>query len=1113
MKMGNLFSEHSGFRLKRLEIYNWGTFDKEIWVMNPECQTAVLTGANGSGKSTVVDALLTLLVDSRQRNYNLASGAGSGRERSERTYVRGQYSRSRGDTAIEAKANTLRDSQSHSVLLAVFYDTSQDRTVTLVQVLWISNVDRVEKRFYIASHDLCIEKHFPQRHLTIRDFPQPLQKDIAIFSSFTEYSNSARKALGLSGKAKAISLFNETVSVKDIASLNTFVRDHMLDKGNPEEKVEALRTQYRELNEAYGSIQRASDQLHILSPLVKAGHDYMHYQDQIARYETAKTLVPFYVASRARDLLVNAINQTQQKYDVEQSHLGRIDTELTNLRQQLERVNISIAQDSVGQEKREIQGKIHPLKGQIQALKRAADRYDENAQSLVLPTYQTEDDFYENRTNAKQLQQTLIDTIQNFELQRSTFEINQRDLIAQAKSLDTEIQYLRVNPSNIPQNIAKIRQMICDNLFIAVDELLFVGELLKVRDEDSQWEGALERLFNNFAQDLIVPESLYQQVSRYINENNLKGRLIYHRVDPLKRPERVLERRNEQAQHEIAYEKLEILANTPYHEWLVHNLMQRFDYVCCYYLPDFQQVQRGITLQGQIKHNASRHEKDDRHTLSDRSRYVLGWDNRQKLRQLEQELDDLGRHLAKLEDEIQKIRADLDRNRRDISTIENLLNYQLFSEIDWRTPQSEHDMLERRLTELNQQSQQLQQLENQQDKLQGEITEKTHQRDKITGDIGVLKNQITTYGTQLTREKQILDSSTDEHLRLWEHVRPIIEEIDKDPLTIDAVNNRTSQLEVSIQRGINSFRGLQGQLETAIVNAMNTFRRDYPDIGVALLADLSSLDAFLQIYNRLETDDLPRYQDRFKDMLDRTVTRGIQMFYGHLTEQERQIDKSIAELNDSLAQVDYGGGSIIRLIADRTNDTEIHDFLRDLRACFADVGDNSDEERNRAYNRIKLLIEHFDNDPNWMRRVTDVRRWRVFAAEQIDSNGLQVDYYNDSSGKSGGQKAKLAYTILASAIAHQYGLQDAVPNNRTFRFVVIDEAFSKLDDDNARFAMKLFAQLGLQLLVVTPMQQLHVIEGFVQAYHVVVNNNEGSYSRLFNLTHSEYRQRQREFQN
>ena len=51
-----------GFRLQRLEIYNWGTFHGRVWAIEPHGGTALLTGANGSGKSTLVDALLTLLV-------------------------------------------------------------------------------------------------------------------------------------------------------------------------------------------------------------------------------------------------------------------------------------------------------------------------------------------------------------------------------------------------------------------------------------------------------------------------------------------------------------------------------------------------------------------------------------------------------------------------------------------------------------------------------------------------------------------------------------------------------------------------------------------------------------------------------------------------------------------------------------------------------------------------------------------------------------------------------------------------------------------------------------------------------------------------------------------
>jgi uncharacterized protein YPO0396 len=292
---------------------------------------------------------------------------------------------------------------------------------------------------------------------------------------------------------------------------------------------------------------------------------------------------------------------------------------------------------------------------------------------------------------------------------------------------------------------------------------------------------------------------------------------------------------------------------------------------------------------------------------------------------------------------------------------------------------------------------------------------------------------------------------------------------------------------------------------------MHTFRRDYADEGAALTADIAALEAFEQIHQRLAIDDLPKYEDRFKDMLDRTVSRGVMAFYSSLTEQERQIERSIDELNTSLAKVDYGSGSTIKLVAERTRDAEINEFRRQIEACIPDAGDNSREELERAFGRIKRLIERFDNDPGWMRRVIDVRRWREFSAEQLDADGRQVDYYTDSSGKSGGQKAKLAYTILASAIAYQYGLQDSLAQQNSFRFVVIDEAFSKLDDDNARFAMQLFDQLGLQLLVVTPMQQLHIIENYVQTYHLVVNNAEGNYSRLFNLSQAEYVERQREF--
>ena len=1104
----NLFNEQTGFRLARLELFNWGTFDGQIWTMTPDSQTAVLTGANGSGKSTVVDALLTLLVESRQRKYNMASGAGSMRERNERTYIRGYYSRSRGDNGIDARANALRETSTYSALLAVFRDDAKDRVVTLAQVLWIGSSEKLEHRYHVAPLELEIERHFPQRTVSSRDLPDGVES----FKTFKEYIAAARKALGLGARQKALDLFNQTVAVKEIASLNQFVRDHMLDEGQPEKRVEVLRRQYSELNEAHAAIQRAGRQIDILKPLIRRGEDYRRYGVQIAQSEAARALVPFYVDSRALDLLDAALTSAQAEREAEQATLQRADADLENLRGELQNIDFAIQSDSVGQMTREIEGQLRPLSGQINALRRAADNYDDNARSLDLPAYQDEATFHNNRTRAAQMIDETRAAIDRLEADRLDAQTGQKDIIEQAQEVSDEIDYLRANPSQIPQRVASIRQQMCAALDVPADELPFVGELLKVREGESAWEGALERLLHSFAQELIVPESLYAAVSDYVEATNLRGRLVYRRVDTAQPPPR----RDQDARQAglFAYRKLDIRPETPYHDWLAGRLMRDFAYVCCESLDDFRRAQRAITQQGQVKHGVSRHEKDDRRALNDRRHYVLGWDNRAKLRQLETELDDLQRQLQRLQQQVQTISAALERQRRDVSTLENLLRVATFDEIDWRARQTEYDRLEQRLGELRQQAGRLQQLEAQRARLQASIGETSAHRDRTNNAIALLDNRIAGYQRQRQTAADRLVRATTEDEAAWEQVGHIVVELDRerDALTVETLPTRASELEVAIQSSIASYRGYQSRAESAIVNVMGDFLREYPDLGASLTDDIQALAAFEDIYHRLEHDDLPQYQDRFKDLLDRKVSNSIRTFAANLEEQERAIERSINELNDSLAQVDYGGGSHIRLIAEPTRDAEINDFRRDLRACMPNVGDDSPAELQRSYERIKALITRFDDDPNWMRRVIDVRRWRTFAAEQISASGQQIDYYSDSSGKSGGQKAKLAYTILASAIAHQYGLQDALSGERSFRFVVIDEAFSKLDDDNARYAMQLFDQLGLQLLVVTPMQQLHVIENHVRAYHVVVNNDEGSYSRLFNLTQAEYRERRREFQ-
>ena len=103
-----------GCRLQRLEVYNWGTFDRKIWSFELAGRNALLTGDIGSGKSTLVDAVTTLLLPANKISYNKAAGAET-RERDLRSYVQGHYKSERNETTGASRPVGLRDDRQFSV--------------------------------------------------------------------------------------------------------------------------------------------------------------------------------------------------------------------------------------------------------------------------------------------------------------------------------------------------------------------------------------------------------------------------------------------------------------------------------------------------------------------------------------------------------------------------------------------------------------------------------------------------------------------------------------------------------------------------------------------------------------------------------------------------------------------------------------------------------------------------------------------------------------------------------------------------------------------------------------------------------------------------------------
>jgi uncharacterized protein YPO0396 len=119
----------------------------------------------------------------------------------------------------------------------------------------------------------------------------------------------------------------------------------------------------------------------------------------------------------------------------------------------------------------------------------------------------------------------------------------------------------------------------------------------------------------------------------------------------------------------------------------------RFDVACCDSGEQFRREARAITRAGQIKDPGGRHEKDDRSRIDDRSRYVLGWSNADKLRALRDQRQRLEDQLAALGQRIGRDPAARKELQGRLETLARLEEFTRFTEIDWmswraRSPRS-----------------------------------------------------------------------------------------------------------------------------------------------------------------------------------------------------------------------------------------------------------------------------------------------------------------------------------------------------------------------------------------------------------------------------------------
>ncbi|MFO7832274.1 MAG: ATP-binding protein [Desulfuromonadaceae bacterium] len=1105
----------AGFRLARLEVLNWGTFDSRIWTLDLEGKNALLTGDIGSGKSTLVDAITTLLAPSQRISYNKAAGADA-RERSLRSYVLGYYKSERQDTLGSVKPVALREHNSYSVILGVFHNEGYEKTVTLAQVFWMKDTKGQPARFYAAAErELSISADFSRFGTDINQLRKRLRNDgVDIFDSFPPYGAWFRRRFGINNE-QALDLFLQTVSLKSVGNLTDFVRNHMLEPFDVEPRIQALIGHFDDLNRAHEAVLKAKRQVEMLTPMVADWQRHSSQEQEVATLCNCRDALTPWFAGCKLELLDTRLDNLATEQQRQQTRIQNMEEQRREEQVRERELRRTIAEQG-GDRIEQLQEEIKRKEEQLQHNRHKAQRHAELLEELELHPPEDGDTFLSQRRECEKLREHTREEETRLQNEINEESVTFAALRTEHEQLDADIKSLKSRRSNIGRTQVSMRRAMCEALDVDEEQMPFAGELLQVAEEERDWEGAIERMLHNFGLSLLVPDELYARVAAWVDKTHLGARLVYFRVRESRSTQVTELKENSLAR------KLRIKPDSPFYPWLEREVARRFDVACCTSAEEFRRETKGITRGGQIKAPGERHEKDHRHRINDRSRYVLGWSNAAKIaalednaRKLQDEMAQVGKRLATLQQKQSTLKQRLE-------ILSKLDEYPDFSELNWRPLALEITRLEEEKQHLEQASDVLHTLGEQLREVEQSLIKTDAELRQAYADEARTQQKIADAHQQRQEALSVYEEASTLQQEHFPQLPDLYAEaLENQKLTLEGCEKREREMREWLQTRINNKNRSLAYLRDKILDAMRCYRTDYPLETQEVDVSVDSGHDYQEMLEQLQADDLPRFEARFKELLNENTIREVANFQSQLNRERETIKERIARINESLIQIDYNPGRYIVLEAQPAPDVDIRDFQTELRACTSGTLSATEDEQysEEKFLQVRRIIERFrgregqtEQDKRWSAKVTDVRNWFAFAAsERWREDDSEYEHYADSGGKSGGQKEKLAYTVLAASLAYQFGLEWGAVRSRSFRFVVIDEAFGRGSDESAQYGLKLFAQLNLQLLIITPLQKIHIIEPFVSSVGFV-HNEDGQASVLRNLSIEEYRARKQRFE-
>jgi uncharacterized protein YPO0396 len=637
--------------LARLQLINWGGFDGYH-----DCEFNhrgnLLSGASGTGKSTVLDAYIALMMESNIPFNGASNDSGTGRARGEKqrnllSYMRGLTDTTRDEHSDEARERVLRgDGQatwsaiaatwqhtdgSRHTGMRVYYAAANATSANDVQIHFAQCIGE----FNIRNLEPFAAERFHHRKVNGR-YP-----NLVFSESYPKWCHRLHVRLGIGRDGdgtQALRLLARIQAGRTITSVDGLFKEMVLEKPRTYDAAEQAVEHFSELETAYVLMCTAHEQIDTLRPIVE-----MHTALEQARtqYELLDTFglgaasphgpVPLWAARTEQRLLEAETAAAKQRRDTAERDEHTADADVRGLRKQLLE-NEQLQRDSGGDALAALALRCEELDATLGTIRSARAEFGPRAPMHTLPVSAAELDALQDQARS-----TLAgwdELKDSLEQEARALGKEQWPLEDQRSKTEAEIRYLQDRNNLVPPRLDEARQRIAEHLGLDPAELPFVAELIDLQPEHESWREAAELLLGGIARTMLV-DRRHTQFRRHINDLRLRERVNFNLV--------AVDLPRTDMDEIILPGRLQYADDSPFTGWLQAEFAKSYAYLCLD-TPEFPaDGRKAITITGQIQ-NGSRGAHGGHGGVK-----ILGFSNAARLEELGRQHTDLEQQLAAVE--------------------------------------------------------------------------------------------------------------------------------------------------------------------------------------------------------------------------------------------------------------------------------------------------------------------------------------------------------------------------------------------------------------------------------------------------------------------------------